>query len=81
MYISVKDVKPVDNYKLVITFSNNEVKIFDMNPYLEKGVFKELKEISMFKSVRVNFDTIEWKNDADIDPEILYEDSIPYKIG
>lgn len=80
MYLSVKEVKPLDEYKLLLTFENGEVKIFDMKPYLDKGIFRELKNVSLFKSARVNFDTVEWENEADIDPETLYEDSIPYHI-
>lgn len=78
MYLSVKHVKALDDYKLLLTFENGEVRLFDVNPYLNKGIFKELKDISMFKSVKVSFDTVEWGNEADIDPETLYEDSVPY---
>jgi hypothetical protein len=78
MYLAVKEVKPIDNYKLILTFENNEVKIFDMIPYLDKGIFQELKDENLFKAVKVSFDSIEWPNEADIDPEILYEDSISY---
>ncbi len=46
-----------------------------MTPYLELGVFKTLKDENLFKTVKVSFDTIEWSNGADIDPETLYEDS------
>ena len=80
MYLSVKEVKTLDEYKLLVTFENGEVKLFDMNPYLDKGIFRELKNITLFKSAKVNFDTVEWQNDADIDPETLYEDGIPYSI-
>jgi len=78
--LSDKEVKTLDEYKLLLTFENDEVKLFDMNPYLGKGIFKELKDISLFKSAKVNFDTVEWQNGADIDPETLYEDGIPYSI-
>ena len=78
MYLAVKEVKPIDNYKLILTFENNEVKIFDMIPYLDKMIFQELKDENLFKAVKVSFDSIEWPNEADIDPEILYEDSISY---
>ena len=78
MYFAVKEVKPIDNYKLILTFENNEVKIFDMIPYLDKGIFQELKDENLFKAVKVSFDSIEWPNEADIDPETLYEDSISY---
>ena len=75
MYLAVKDVKAMDNYKLILTFENNEKKLFDMIPYLELGVFKTLKNENLFKTVKVSFDTIEWSNGADIDPETLYENS------
>lgn len=75
MYLSVKDVKAMDNYKLILTFENNEKRLFDMTPYLELGVFKTLKDENLFKTVKVSFDTIEWSNGADIDPETLYENS------
>lgn len=81
MYLSVKEVKALNEYKLLLTFENGEVKLFDMNPYLEKGIFRELKDLSLFKSARVSFDTVEWENEADIDPETLYEDSVPYNIS
>ena len=51
-----------------------------MRPYLNKGIFRELSEVSLFKSAKINFDTVEWENEADIDPETLYEDGIPYCI-
>lgn len=73
MYFAVKDVKTRANYQLAITFENREEKLFDMMPYLETGIFRELKDPDIFNSVRVSFDTIEWNNEADIDPEFLYE--------
>lgn len=51
-----------------------------MKPFLEKGIFKELQDKNMFNSVKINFDTIEWENEADMNPEMLYEDSIPFKL-
>ncbi len=76
MYLAVKSVTPINNYNLILTFENGEKRRFDMNPFLDKGVFKELKDISKFNSVRLSFDTIEWDNEADIDPEILYKFSV-----
>ena len=75
MYISVKSVRPLSEYQLLLTFENGEKKIFDMKPYLDKGIYKELKDENKFKTVRISFDRIEWCNKADIDPEFLYEKS------
>ncbi|GAB6391551.1 MAG: DUF2442 domain-containing protein [Treponematales bacterium] len=73
MYLSVKEVKPLPGYRLKLTFENSAVRVFDMGPYLDTGVFRGLRDESLFKRVRVSFDTVEWPNGADIDPEILYE--------
>ena len=75
MYLSIKEVKPVTDYLLHLTFENGEKRQFDMKPYLNIGIFKELKDISVFNTVHVSFDTIEWNNEADLDPELLYEGS------
>jgi len=48
----VKNVKAEDNYFIRLWFSNGEIKIFDMKPYLRSGLFSELKEKSVFYSVK-----------------------------
>jgi len=76
MYASVTSVKPLDDYKLLLEFGNIEERIFDVSPYLNTGKFAELRDLSLFKSVTIKFDSIEWANHLDIDPEFLYEKSI-----
>ena len=76
MYLSVTNVIALDNYKLLLTFENGEKKIFDVLPYLEIGKFSELKDNEIFKSVRVHFDSVEWANKLDLDPELLYTKGI-----
>lgn len=71
----VKNVKYIEGYKLAITFENDLIKIVNLESYLNKGVFKPLKDISYFKTVRIDedLDTIVWDNGADISPDFLYE--------
>ncbi|MEI8201889.1 MAG: DUF2442 domain-containing protein [Bacteroidota bacterium] len=76
MYLAVKNVLAQDDYLLLLTFENGEKRQFDLKPYLDFGIFKELKDINMFKTVRTSFDTIEWENEADLDPEMLYRESM-----
>ncbi|HAQ18255.1 MAG TPA: DUF2442 domain-containing protein [Prolixibacteraceae bacterium] len=75
MYLAVQDVKPQDDYFLLLTFENGEKRQFDMKPYLDLGIFRELKDIKLFNTVRTSFDSIEWANKADLDPEFLYQKS------
>ena len=49
-----------------------------MFPLLNKGIFQQLKDENLFRTVKICFDTICWDNDADLCPEILYEQSEPY---
>lgn len=76
MYLTITDVKPKDNYLLLLTFENGEIRQFDMKPYLEFGIFQELKDIRLFRTVKKSFDSIEWDNEADFDPEVLYQKSL-----
>jgi len=75
MYPRIKDVQPTDDYKLILTFTNGETKIFDVTPYLDKGFFKQLKDKSYFKSVKPFMDSIQWQNGQDFCPDMLYLDS------
>lgn len=68
-------VKVLEDYKLELTFDNNIIKIKDMKPLLNKGVFKELSDKKMFNSVKIRFGTIYWENEIDLCPDTLYETS------
>jgi hypothetical protein len=72
MYLSVNKVKALNDYRLELTFENKEIKIFDVKPYLDTGLFCKLKDINIFNKVKISFDTIEWPNGIDLDPEVLY---------
>jgi hypothetical protein len=79
MYWRVKRVEARDDHTLVLTFEDGERKLFDMKPYLDKGVFRELKDIAMFKTARVCFSGVAWDNEVDFDPEALYDLGLPLK--
>ena len=69
----VKSVQVLKDYQLLLTFATGEKKQFDMKPYLNKGIFKELRNKDLFNQVKICFDSIAWENGADIDPEGLYQ--------
>lgn len=77
MYWRVKEVEPRDDYTLILTFEDGARKLFNMKPHLNRGVFRELKDIDMFKTARVCFSSVAWANEADFDPEALYELGLP----
>jgi len=77
MYNGITAVVPQENYILCLTFENGEQRNLDMKPYLHRGVFKELADKDIFNTAHLSFDTVAWKNEVDLAPEILYEKSTP----
>lgn len=71
------EVRPLDNYKLLILFDNRENRIFDVAPYLNDSFFAPLKNPAVFKSVKVNPVSLEWAGGIDMCPDELYYNSVP----
>ena len=71
----VKEVTPNSNYTICLIFDNGEEGIFDVKPYLDKGMFRELRDLSVFNSVKPIMGTVQWKNGQDFCPDTLYLDS------
>lgn len=71
----VKEATPGENYTVQLIFDNGEEGVFDVKPYLDKGVFKELKNLNFFNSVKPFMGTIQWKNGQDFCPDTLYIES------
>lgn len=72
MYPRVKKVVAKSDYKLCIEFNNGKKKIFDMKPYLNFGIFRELKNINYFKKVKSFMGTVVWPHGQDICPDTIY---------
>ena len=49
----IKKVEVLSDYRLLLTFDNNEKRIKDMKPYLNKGIFQKLKEKEFFNQVKI----------------------------
>ena len=69
------EVKPLEQYQLLITFDNNEQRIFDVAPYLNDVFFAPLRNQSIFKTAKINHLTVEWAGGIDICPDELYYNS------
>jgi len=68
-------VRANDDFSLDLKFDDGSKRRFDVKPYLEYGIFKELKDKNYFKRVKVAFGTVQWPNEQDISPETLYIES------
>ena len=68
----VKDVCPNQDYTINIVFDNGEEKVFDVTPYLDRGIFRELKDKTLFQTVKPSLGSVQWKNGQDFCPDTLY---------
>jgi hypothetical protein len=69
-------VKPEADYMLILSFSNGETRRFDVKPYLDKGIFQELKDLGKFNTVHPDGLSIEWENEAALCPDTVYTESV-----
>ncbi|ALO34770.1 hypothetical protein CMT41_08620 [Colwellia sp. MT41] len=65
-------VEATNNHFLKLSFDNDEIKLFDASPFLDKGIFKELQDYNYFKQVSVAFGSVEWPNEQDFSYDTLY---------
>ena len=77
MYPAIREVVTNKDFSLSIVLDNGEKRFLDMKPYLDFGVFKKIRDYEKFKRVRVAFDTIEWAEGIDLDPEFVFAKSKP----
>ena len=65
------------NPDFTITFTTGENRVFDVKPFMNKGIFKELQDPGLFNSVKPFLGSIQWKDGQDLCPDTLYMDSLP----
>ena len=61
--IKVTQCEPMPGYKLKVTCSDGATGIFDMSRYIDRGMFKPLKDPQTFDRVRLAFGVPSWPGD------------------
>lgn len=69
--VKVSDVEAKDDYVLLVKLSNGKKGLFDVKPYLDKGIFTELKDKSLFDAVRPAFGGIVWPHQQDFSADTI----------
>lgn len=77
MFNKVKEVEPLQNYVLLVTFENGVKKYYDLNPSFKKWkVFCDLINISgLYNNVKVDAGGygISWNDNIDLSSNELWE--------
>lgn len=79
----------LDNYRLLLEFSNNEKRVYNREEFGFDGVWEYIKEIDNFKKVTLVFGALTWYrnldlpenecNELDICPDYAYKVSTPWE--
>ena len=77
MFHKVTEIRPLREYRLLVTFETGEIKSYDVEPLFEKWIpFRSLREIKgLFEQVRVDAGGygISWNDELDLSCNELYE--------
>ncbi|MFY9607133.1 MAG: DUF2442 domain-containing protein [Blastocatellia bacterium] len=68
----VESVRALDDYQLEVAFENGERRIFDVKPFLSRGIFVRLRDRSLFQAAREVAGSVEWPGGLDLSYDTLY---------
>ncbi len=77
MLLDVIDVQAQQDFTLYLQFENGEQRYFNMAPYIDQKPWARLKSDKTFLAAFIENGTVAWPGNIDIDPETLYELSLP----
>ena len=79
MLLDVIQVQVQPEYTLFLEFENGEWRTFNMSIYIDEKPWIRLKSSNAFQNAFVENGTVAWPGNIDIDPETLYECSVPLR--
>jgi hypothetical protein len=67
----------LSDYRIYVEIEDGRKGIFDLTPYLDHGVFRELRNVHYFNQVGILFGAVTWPHEQDIAPETLLAEMVP----
>lgn len=71
------EVAALDDYKLVATFADGEVRKYDCAPLLDGRFFRPLRSKAFFRRARANLGGVVWDDTIDLAKEPIYYEGTP----
>ena len=67
----IRNVTALPSHELELEFSNGERRLFDVKPYLDKGIFAQRKDWNFFAKVQASPRFVSWPREQDFSLETL----------
>jgi hypothetical protein len=72
-----REVKDKSPHHLIVSFTNDERKLFDLKPYLRYPIYEKLQDEVFCSSVKVQNGIVVWDEETDLASDWLYLESEP----
>ena len=66
------DVKAIGDYKISVAFDDDVAGVVDLNDLTQKGIFRVLRDPSLFAKVYTTGEAIAWSDELEIDALNIY---------
>ncbi len=63
-------------HRLLLNFDDGEARLFDLTPWLDKGVFRALRDSPAFALAQVVDGSVEWPGEIDLGYDTVYLRSV-----
>lgn len=73
----VTECEPLPGYRLRVRCSDGASGVFDMSGYVDRGMFRALRDERVFSRVRIVAGAPTWPGGIDIAPELVRSDMTP----
>ena len=72
----VTHLTPRPGHRLLLEFENGQTRLFDLTPWLDKGVFRALRDSPEFAQAKVVDGSVEWPGEIDLSYDTLFLRSV-----
>jgi hypothetical protein len=70
-------LETLSDYRILVELKDGRKGIFDVKPYLNHGIFRELQNPSYFSQATILLGAVTWPHEQDIAPETLLAELSP----
>ncbi len=69
-------VTAIDGYRIRVSFIDGTTGIVELSDFIEKGIFRDLKDENLFRKVYISGSAIAWSDELEIDTDAIYAEII-----
>jgi len=79
-YPKIQSLQPMDDYNLLVTFDNQQMRRYDVKPLLKQERFLALNNPVLFKQAQIETGgyAVCWNDELDVSEYEIWSHGVPY---